>query len=132
MDIANVDCEVQYMAAPTLSVHVQRLGRTGRSGQPALSILLAEPSIFQTVKKNKLKKNQKDDVAVKAEDLDDDMADGEGDIDDIEINHRKKLEHGMRQWAQTLTCRRGVSNKYFNNPPNLKGHVPFNLKQNSI
>jgi superfamily II DNA/RNA helicase len=104
MDIPDIEREVQYMVAPSLSVHVQRLGRTGRSGKPALSILLAEPSVFQTVKKNKLKKN-KDDVVVKVEDLDDDMVDGEceGCIDDVEINHRKKLEHGMRQWIQALT-----------------------------
>jgi superfamily II DNA/RNA helicase len=124
MDIPDIEREVQFMVASSLSVHVQRLGRTGRSGKPSLSILLAEPSVFQTVKK-KPKKN-KDDV-VKVEDLDDDMLDseGEGCLDNIEIKYKKNLEHGMREWTQTLTCRRETSNKYFNNPVRLKGHVHF-------
>lgn len=127
MDISDIEREVQYMAPSSLSVHVQRLGRTGRSGQPALSILLAEPSVFQTMKKNKPKKNNlKDTITVKLEDLDasDDIvnSEGEGCIDDVEIKYKKKLEDGMRQWIEALTCRRQISNVYFNNPLNLKGH----------
>jgi hypothetical protein len=88
--------------------------------------VLAEPSIFQTVKKNKVKKN-KDNITIKVEDADDDMVGSEGEdcAEDVKIKHRKNLEDGMRQWTQAITCRRETSNRYFNNPVALKSRLPF-------
>ncbi|KAI0744930.1 P-loop containing nucleoside triphosphate hydrolase protein [Earliella scabrosa] len=47
MDIPDIDISVQFLAASSLSVWMQRAGRAGRAGQPAMAILLVEPSIFQ-------------------------------------------------------------------------------------
>src|SRR5262245_47504149 len=116
MHIPNLDRAVQYMTPSSIDTHYQRFGRIGRSGQPALSILLAEPSVFQTVK-NKKPKNLKDDVVVKVEDPDEEMADieAEDNPDGQEVKFRKKLEHGIRQFVWTIDCRRATANGYFNN-----------------
>jgi len=53
MDIPDVERVVQFAISASLSVLSQRVGRAGHSGQHALGILLAEPSVFQTVKKKK-------------------------------------------------------------------------------
>ena len=55
MDIPDVERVVQFAISASLSVLSQRVGRAGHSGQHALGILLAEPSVFQTVKKKKVK-----------------------------------------------------------------------------
>ena len=123
LDIPDIEQVIQYMVPSSLSICVQHFGRAGRNGQPAIAILLAEPSAFQTKKKNKTKvEANKDDVLVKSEPIDDTFLDSEdeGDRDGelgMGMEYRKKLEEGMRQWAEALTCRREVANGYFNNPP---------------
>ena len=47
MDIQNVPRVIQFMVPPSLSVWTQRLGRAGRSGEPAVVILLVEPSVYK-------------------------------------------------------------------------------------
>ncbi|KAI0710336.1 P-loop containing nucleoside triphosphate hydrolase protein [Cerioporus squamosus] len=88
MDIPDIDMSLQFMAASSLSVWIQRAGRAGRSGQHAFAILLVEPAIFQ-VKRPR--------AAPKA--------------------YKKKAEDGMRRWAGAETCRRAIADEYFGNPP---------------
>jgi len=82
-------------------------------------------------KKNKSKaKANTDDVQVKSEPIEDgfldsdDEGDGGGELGDG-MEFRKKVEEGMRQWAEALTCRRDVANGYFNNPPPTSGKYFF-------
>lgn len=116
------------MVALSLSILTQRFGRAGRSGQPALAILLAEPSVFQVKKKNNATRvgaiAQSEDV-VKEEPNDEqvDLLSATIDLDDTDTvtEYRKKTETGMQEWCMTLGCRWDISDKYFNNPsrPNL-------------
>ena len=125
MDIPDVDCVVQYMVALSLSVLTQRFGRAGRSGQPVLAILLAEPSVFQVKKKNNVATSRTGPPhdSVKEEPTDDVDIEQTQCLNDIEgvTEYRKKIEVGMRDWCLALGCRWEVSDKYFNNPPRPNG-----------
>ena len=122
MDIQDVPCVIQFMLLPSLSVWMQRLGRAGRSGEPAIVILLVEPSVF------KLRKAR---GAVEPEDPDDeDKDDDEEDKEDGEADtgagsadpmYLKKVEEAMRKWIEEIVCRRKVSDIHFNNPPRTTG-----------
>jgi len=68
MDIQDVSRVIQFMVPPSLSVWTQRLGHAGRSGDPAVVILLVEPSVY------KLRKSR---GAAGPEDLDDEDKDDE-------------------------------------------------------
>ena len=132
MDIPDIERVVQYMVPLSLSICTQRFGRAGRSGQPAIAILLTEPSAFQT-KKHKAKTSENDPPAskvesapiepVKIEPVDDDFMEIDEDEDRInmDIEYMKKLEGGMRKWVEALVCRRKVANEYFNNPSSISG-----------
>jgi len=50
MDIPDIERVVQFMLPSSLSILIQRFGRAGRSGQPALAILLVEATAFHTKK----------------------------------------------------------------------------------
>ena len=118
MDIANIIRVVQYMVPSSLSVFLQRLGRAGRNKEPAIGILLVEPSVFQTMKK-KLPKGSTKDNPVKVEDIEVEIPDGD-DEDNLDLTaptNRKKVEQGMREWIETPICQREVSDSYFQNPP---------------
>ena len=97
---------------------VQRFGRAGRSGQPAIAILLAEPSVFQAKKKQQ-PAAVKDGICEGEEDHGDD--DDENHDDDVPKEFKKKVEDGMRQWVEANSeskgCRRHTSNRYFHNNP---------------
>jgi len=125
MDIPDIELVVQYMVPTALSILTQRFGRVGRSGQPALAILLVEPSVFQTKKKPTVVANT-DTSIVKIEimdepDLHENLDGDELDVEDTGTEYRKKVEEAMRQWIEAIWCRREVSNKYFNNPPQTAG-----------
>jgi len=104
------------MVPPSLSVWTQRLGRAGRSGAPAVVILLVEPSVY------KLRKSR---GGVGAEDADDEekdddeeeKEDGESETEPVDPTYQKKVEEGMRKWIEAIECRRDVADVYFNNPP---------------
>jgi len=135
MDIPDIECIVQFGVPHSLSVLNQRAGRAGRSGQHVLAVVLAEPSVFQTIKKRKKQegenkvKTQGGDRASDAlqviktksdEDEDLDLANLQSlvlDDDGTQIEHKKKLEAGLQAWCLVDRCRVDVSDKYFNNPP---------------
>jgi superfamily II DNA helicase RecQ len=132
MDIPNIDLVIQFMVAHSLSVLVQRFGRAGRLGQPAVAILFAEPSVFQVKKKNNVTK-----LATVAE-PEDHIKDEPIDDNDLELpleapglddtgtevvltEYKKKTEIGMQDWCLALGCRWDVSDRYFDNPPRPDG-----------
>jgi len=131
MDIPDIEQVVQFMVPSSLSIWTQRFGQAGRSGQPAIAILLAESSAFQTKKKNKTKASkdnapsQIDIENIKPEPQDDELVWSEDELDDPDevgpVEYRKKLKDGMRQWITPLTCHRDISNNYFHNPPSTSG-----------
>ena len=55
MDIADICRVVQYMVPKTLSEWTQHSGHSGCNGEPAVAVLLTEPSVFQKVKSRKKK-----------------------------------------------------------------------------
>ncbi|EKM48042.1 uncharacterized protein PHACADRAFT_189271, partial [Phanerochaete carnosa HHB-10118-sp] len=57
LDIPDIVRIVQFMVPRTLNEWIQHLGRAGRGGEPAIVILLVEPTAFQTRKKPKPKKD---------------------------------------------------------------------------
>jgi superfamily II DNA helicase RecQ len=127
MDIPDIDFVIQFMVALSLSILIQRFGRAGRSGQPAVAILLTEPSVFQVKKKNNVTRTvAESENNIKEEPIDDN--DIELSLDtlglddaDIAMEYRKKTEVGMRDWCLALGCRWYVSDKYFNNPARPNG-----------
>ena len=124
MDISNIELVVQFMVAHSLSILTQRFGRAGRSGQPAIAILLAEPSVFQVKKKKNTTQSvaDTDDVQVVKQEVDDDHVDllsetlGLDETDAV-TEYRKKTESGIHDWCMALGCRLEIADKYFNNPP---------------
>jgi len=50
MDICNVLRIVNYLVPSSESVYIQRIGHGGRNGEPAVAILLIEPSVYQLQK----------------------------------------------------------------------------------
>jgi superfamily II DNA helicase RecQ len=126
MDIQDVSHVIQFMVPSLLSVWMQHLGHAGRSGEPAIVILLVEPSVY------KLKKSRGD---VGPEDLDDEDKDDEDkDVGDEDSNtglvgsadptYQKKVKKGMWKWIEAIKCRHIVADAYFNNPPCTTGK-PF-------
>jgi superfamily II DNA helicase RecQ len=127
MDIPDVDHSVQYMVPSSLSVWTQCAGCIGRSGQPALAILLVEPSVFQTKKKKGATGTKENAEDESSGDEDEDNEVNEDCTSPDKENsaasaaeHKKKVEEGMRDWIEainTLQCRRAIANKHFHNPP---------------
>ena len=132
---------VGFKAPKSLSTWMQRSGRAGRSGSPALAILLIEPYVFQLHKAKEQKENEKGvqdkTCAVKQEEIDDEVS-GEDEHEDedtsnksttqlydVDLRFKKKLEGGLRNWIdpQLHDCRREVSNTYFGNPPLQTGAI---------
>ncbi|KAI0756507.1 P-loop containing nucleoside triphosphate hydrolase protein, partial [Daedaleopsis nitida] len=97
MDISDIQLVVQFLAASSLSVWMQRAGRAGRSGAVAYSILLVEPGILET----------------------------KALLDEPVTEYKKKSEDGMRSWAgaSESQCRRAIVDVYFNNPPRLSSEL---------
>lgn len=140
MDIRDVVRIYHYKTPPSLSTFKQRYGRVGRDGRPALVILFVEPSIFQMQKKRKpnsrLRKFERlepDTVraAIAQAAAQDDAQESDHDDDNIqpvlqedgEMTYRKTVEGGMRDWIQTVECRRNIEREYFANPPNESGRL---------
>ncbi|KAH9965470.1 P-loop containing nucleoside triphosphate hydrolase protein [Russula dissimulans] len=105
MDIPDIERVVQFAVPTSLSVLNQRAGRAGRSGQHALVILLAEPSVFQTVKKRKKPEEEKKRNTRRG--------------NRAPVECKKKMEAGIQAWCLADGCRVNVSDKYFNNPLRL-------------
>jgi superfamily II DNA/RNA helicase len=51
VDISDIDFVIQFLLPDSLTTLIQRLGRAGRGGQPAIVILLVEDSAYQEVKR---------------------------------------------------------------------------------
>ncbi|KAI0692066.1 P-loop containing nucleoside triphosphate hydrolase protein, partial [Cerioporus squamosus] len=100
MDIPDIDMSIQFLAASSLSVWIQRAGRAGRTGQHAFAILLVEPSIFN----------------IKSHTLSSTGA-GPAPQGGGQLEYKKRAEDGMRSWAGAETCRRIIADEYFGNPP---------------
>lgn len=115
MDIPDIERVIQFMLPLSLSTLIQRFGRAGRSGQPALAILLVEATAFH-LRKNTRRNEQ---VTIKVE-LDENGAPMEGEEEEEETpGYRKKVEDGVRNWIDILSCRRAIVNEHFANPPLL-------------
>jgi superfamily II DNA/RNA helicase len=54
VDIPDIDFVVQFLLPDSLTTLIQRLGRAGRGGRPAIVILLVEDSAYQEVHKRKV------------------------------------------------------------------------------
>jgi superfamily II DNA helicase RecQ len=123
MDIPDIERVMQFMVPTSLLVLTQCFGRAGHTGQQAIAILLVEPSVFQMKKKQGMKltgevTQEPRDTIIKAEVLDEDFAnDVHDNSENTSVQYRKNIESGIRKWCDALTCRREVSNKYFENPP---------------
>lgn len=132
------------MVPKSLCVWFQRYGRAGRAGQPAIVILLVEPSVFKCRKKRRDKPQNmvpsvyedRPDNGEDWEDLDEeeeDAGEGEGDDEDGEprrsngetavtdkatddMEYVKHVEDALRRWIEGEECRRQMGDKYFNNP----------------
>ncbi|KAF8222271.1 P-loop containing nucleoside triphosphate hydrolase protein, partial [Tricholoma matsutake] len=119
MDIQDVSHVIQFMVPPLLSVWMQHLGRAGRSGAPAIVILLVEPSVY------KLRKSRGDMGAEDADDEEKDdeeeKEDGESQTGPVDPMYQKKVEEVMWKWIEAIECRWDVSDAYFNNPPCMPG-----------
>ncbi|KAH9915001.1 P-loop containing nucleoside triphosphate hydrolase protein, partial [Fomitopsis serialis] len=101
LDISDIRRVIQFMVPTSLSQWLQRYGRAGRDGKPAIAILLAEQSVFKKVKPRTAKR----DTAEDADDTDEDKV------------FQKKVEEGLRSWLEASNCRREVADEYFANPP---------------
>jgi superfamily II DNA helicase RecQ len=125
MDIPDIECVIQFMVPASLSVLTQRFGQAGCAGQQAIAILLAEPSVFQMKKTQSTTltgaaTQETKDPVIKVELLDEDLvSDDHDDTENKNVQYKKNIETGMRKWCDALTCRREVSNKYFENPPSI-------------
>ncbi|KAI0693372.1 P-loop containing nucleoside triphosphate hydrolase protein [Cytidiella melzeri] len=53
MDIPRCPITVQFMVPDSISDYTQHFGRGGRNGDPSISVLLVEPSVYQMIKKRK-------------------------------------------------------------------------------
>lgn len=79
------------MVPGSLTIWMQRAGRAGRNPLTAArEYLLVQPSMFQEVKSK---------------------SGGNGAED--EMNYRKEVEEGLREWIETEDCRREVAAEYF-------------------
>ncbi|KAJ7785523.1 P-loop containing nucleoside triphosphate hydrolase protein [Mycena olivaceomarginata] len=101
-DIPHVEQVVQFMVPSSFSIWMQRAGRAGRNILiAARAILLVQPSVFQEVAPKK-----------GAEPTDD-------------VNFKKAVETGLREWIETEECRRDVVDEYFDNGTPRKGFFFF-------
>ncbi|THG96112.1 hypothetical protein EW026_g5664 [Hermanssonia centrifuga] len=141
LDIPDIDRVVQYMLPKTLNEWVQHYGRAGRGGQPAMGILLVEPSAFKKIKVKKqvsdaskpTNKRKVPDVPVESDSEDpnendlecDEMADdgAETTNHDSVSQYQKKVEPGLREYLEALECRREIQDKYFRNPTRLREYT---------
>ncbi|KAJ7320972.1 P-loop containing nucleoside triphosphate hydrolase protein [Mycena albidolilacea] len=97
-DIPHVEQVVQFMVPSSFSIWMQRAGRAGRNTLiAARAILLVQPSVFQEVAPKK----------------------GTEPTDDV--NFKKAVETGLREWIETEECRRDVVDEYFDNGTPRKG-----------
>ncbi len=130
------------MLPKTLNEWIQHYGRAGRNGQPAIAILLVEPSAFN-LRKIKIKKdNPNKSTCTKSRGkrripIDDTVDSTELDEEDHEINeadepidnicdeskiegqpaYQKQVEDGLRKWLDAILCQRVIQDEYFKNPP---------------
>lgn len=129
MDICDINLVVQFIVANLLSILTQCFGCTGRSGQPAITILLAEPSEFQIKKKNNTTQSVadpkllKDTVKEEPNDKHIELQSETLGLDNVDMvtEYRKKMEAGIQDWCMALGCQLDISDKYFNNPPRPNG-----------
>jgi superfamily II DNA helicase RecQ len=108
------------MVPLSLSIWTQRLGWAGRSGEPAIAILLVEPAVFrlQHPRTKKSGGNRLEDRELEPED-DEDEEPTEADTPHVagaDLRYQKMVEAGMRLWIEAPDCRRKVANEYFKNP----------------
>ncbi|KAI0687715.1 P-loop containing nucleoside triphosphate hydrolase protein, partial [Cytidiella melzeri] len=88
IDVPGMPRVYQFGIPCTLVEWQQHAGRACRSGEDAYAVLLVEPSLFQQA-----------------------LVDGE------DVQYRKKVEGGMRDFAITEECRREITIKHFNGHP---------------
>jgi superfamily II DNA helicase RecQ len=96
------------MAPPSLSVWIQRSGRAGRNGESSNAYLLVEPSVFKVISKKKNSVNNDSDNDAEDEDEEAKPA--------SEKTYQKKIEDSLREYIETIECRRQIADRYFNNP----------------
>jgi superfamily II DNA helicase RecQ len=111
------------MVPPSLSVWTQCLGCAGRSGEPAIVILLVEPSVYK-LRKARGAVGPEDPDDEDKDDDEDNKKDGEADtgpVGSADPTYQKKVEEAMCKWIDAIECRYEVSNTYFNNPPCTTG-----------
>jgi superfamily II DNA helicase RecQ len=100
-DIPNIKQVVQFMVPNNLSIWMQRAGRGGRNRLiSAQAILLVQPSVFQEVKASSAKSKKAPVGSIQVEESDN-------------INYRKTVEEGLREWIEAEGCRRDVADEYF-------------------
>lgn len=121
------------MVPSSLSQWFQRYGRAGRSGGPAIAILLVEPSVFQQLKRSIKAGDPNNGGTHRKEDVGSNITDnGPDELEDEEIDltidthtsasasteviYRKKIEEGLRKYLDGLRCRRDIADTYFSNP----------------
>ncbi|TDL30202.1 P-loop containing nucleoside triphosphate hydrolase protein [Rickenella mellea] len=105
-DIPDVKLVVQFKVPASLSIWLQRAGRAARSPNIlGRAVLLVEKSVFETR-------------------IPDISSAGTSGL----RRYRKNVEEGLRAYIETTQCRRDVSDKYFLNPPRIRGqHICLGL-----
>jgi superfamily II DNA helicase RecQ len=110
MDIQDVSRVIQFMVPPSLSVWTQRLGRAGRAGEPAIVILLVEPSVYK-LRKSRGVVGPEDPDDEDKDDEDEDVGDGHSDtglVVSANPTYQKKVKEEMRKWIEAAECRHVV------------------------
>jgi hypothetical protein len=128
MDIPDIECVIQFMLPSSLSVLIQRFRCTGRSRQSALAILLAEATAFHL--KKKTQHNEQLTIKAKIDENSVPILEDEGG-EDIS-GYQKKVEEGIQNWIDILSCRWAVVNEHFANPPLLADTGMFQILFSSL
>ncbi|KAH9918157.1 P-loop containing nucleoside triphosphate hydrolase protein [Fomitopsis serialis] len=101
-DIPDIERVVQFGVPSSLTVWIQRAGRS--PDIQAVAILLVEKSAFQQVATKKRKKKAHETTANAV-------------VSQPEKTYKMNVENALRVWLETPNCRRVITDEYFNNPP---------------
>ncbi|KAF7318341.1 Bloom syndrome [Mycena chlorophos] len=112
-DIPDIELVIQFGFPKTLSMWIQRAGRAGRSPEiQARAVLLAEVSAFK--QRQKRRPRAEDGLNVESEaESDDEGSDDEG---EKELEWGKQIDPALREYATSGSCRRDITDTFFNNP----------------